>query len=84
MTNERYNQIREFFGELRELMIKYDVSIGHEDSQGAFFVERWSEHNWEWLYEARPTDSTPELELMQKLAAEEKLAAEQRAKGLIA
>ena len=41
-----------FMEELEALYKKYDLSIAHEDQQGAFIIEKYSETNMEWIKEA--------------------------------
>jgi len=43
---------KEFFEELFRLYEKYDISIGHEDSQGAFTLEKNCEFNRNWISDA--------------------------------
>ena len=42
-----------FLNELDELCIKYDISISHQDCQGAFILETYDEDNIEWLRAAK-------------------------------
>jgi len=46
------HSIRKFFEELFRLYEKYDLSIGHEDSQGAFTIEKNCEFNRSWIGDA--------------------------------
>jgi hypothetical protein len=39
----------EFFIELEALYMKYDISLGHEDHQGAFTIEKLKQDNIEWV-----------------------------------
>mgnify|MGYP006901964926 CR=1 FL=1 len=42
----------EFFEELFALYKKYDISISHEDAQGAFELHHNNEYNRDWIQEA--------------------------------
>jgi len=42
----------QFFKELFSLYEKYDVSISHEDSHGAFMLDHDNEYNRDWIKEA--------------------------------
>lgn len=42
-----------FLNDLEELCIKYDISISHEDCQGAFILEPYNEKDIEWLRDAK-------------------------------
>lgn len=42
-----------FLNEIQEICKKYNLSISHEDSQGAFIIERYFENNIEWLKDAQ-------------------------------
>lgn len=44
--------IEKFFDELFVLYKKYNLSISHEDSQGAFIIEDYKESNLEWIKDA--------------------------------
>ena len=46
------NKKAEFISELFDLYDKYDLSISHEDSQGAFIIEENSVYNKEWMTQA--------------------------------
>lgn len=52
-------QVDAFKSELEELMRKYDVTISHQDKQGAFIMDLDPEHmrwNIDWMWEARWED----------------------------
>ena len=38
-----------FLKELKKLYLKYNISISHEDCQGSFILEDFSEYNWKWI-----------------------------------
>jgi hypothetical protein len=38
-----------FLDEIKEVCLKYDLSISHEDGHGSFIVERYSRNNLDWL-----------------------------------
>ncbi len=38
-----------FLNEINEVCKKYNLSISHEDGHGAFEIEKYSEHNQNWL-----------------------------------
>lgn len=44
-------QIR-FLEEIEAICKKYDLSISHQDLQGAFIIEKYSDSNMEWLKDA--------------------------------
>lgn len=41
-----------FLNEIEEVCKKYDLSIAHEDSGGAFIIEEYDQYNLNWLNEA--------------------------------
>lgn len=41
-----------FFQEIENICKKYDLSISHEDTHGAFVIEKYKEANIEWLEQA--------------------------------
>jgi hypothetical protein len=49
---ETPKEMIEFFKEIDEVCRKHDLSISHEDYQGAFIIEKYSKHNIEWLKDA--------------------------------
>lgn len=51
-----------FLEEIKEVCKKHNLSIAHEDSQGAFVIEEYDEHNLEWLLAADDYTSLPEGE----------------------
>ncbi len=50
MKKERKKEL--FFQELKELMIKYNISISHEDCHGSFEIENFNENDWKWILDA--------------------------------
>lgn len=42
-------RLREFYKELIALYKKYNLSISHEDSGGAFIIEDYDESNIDWI-----------------------------------
>lgn len=43
---------KNFLEELCIICRRYNLSLAHEDTQGGFIVEHYSEHNEAWLKEA--------------------------------
>jgi len=43
---------QEFIEEILKLYKKYNLSISHEDNQGAFIITRYSKENENWFREA--------------------------------
>ena len=41
--------IIKFLNEITEIYKKYNLSISHEDCQGAFIIEKYDEYNIKWL-----------------------------------
>jgi hypothetical protein len=41
-----------FLNEIETLCRKYDLSIAHEDNQGAFIIQRYKHSNISWLKSA--------------------------------
>jgi hypothetical protein len=48
MTPER----EKFWEELEALLRRHNISISHQDFQGSFILEPFTEYNWRWLREA--------------------------------
>ena len=46
---EKNQQVKEFLNEIVKLCKKYNLSLSHEDTHGAFIVEKYNEGNIEWL-----------------------------------
>ncbi len=46
------DQVAAFLAEIVALCKKYGFSLGHEDTQGAFIVEKYDADNIQWLMEA--------------------------------
>ena len=42
----------DFLKEIEEVCKKHNLSISHEDSQGAFEIEKYHQQNIEWLKDA--------------------------------
>lgn len=42
----------DFLNEIEKICKKYDLSISHEDSHGAFIIEDYDDYNIEWLKDA--------------------------------
>ena len=49
---ETPENIKEFLNEIEILCKRYNLSISHEDSHGAFQIEKYNELNIEWLKNA--------------------------------
>ena len=49
---EQSKKVLEFLKEIEEVSKKHSLSLGHEDYHGAFTVEKYSNHNIQWLQEA--------------------------------
>lgn len=47
-------RVAEYLAAVVELGKRYGYSLGHEDGHGGFIVEVYSDHNAEWLKDARP------------------------------
>ena len=46
---ETPEKVKEFFIELKTLCLKYNLSISHEDIDGGFIIENYSDDNLDWL-----------------------------------
>lgn len=44
------NNIKSFFDDLIRISQKYNISIAHEDSQGAFILEKYKKENIDWIH----------------------------------
>ena len=42
---EQPKEMKEFIDEIIKLMKKYNLSLSHEDSHGAFIIEKYDEYN---------------------------------------
>jgi hypothetical protein len=51
-TQEKTQKSIDFIEEIIAISKKYELSIGHEDQQGAFIIEPYSEGNSMWLRSA--------------------------------
>ena len=51
LTDQKVNIIC-FLVELQALYKKYNISIAHQDSQGAFILEEFADENIEWIKNA--------------------------------
>jgi hypothetical protein len=49
---ERTKDVRIFLDDLVEVYLKHGMSLAHEDSQGAFIVDKFTIENVKWLMEA--------------------------------
>ena len=49
---EQPKEMKEFIEEIIKVMKKYNLSISHEDGQGAFIIEKYDEYNIKWLKNA--------------------------------
>lgn len=51
--NDRDDDVVAFLREIVALMEKYDLALGHEDSQGGFLVRRGYDQKWaDWVMQA--------------------------------
>lgn len=53
---DRYDN---FLADLLAVYRKYDLSLGHEDHQGAFIIEDFSVENVSWVLDARRPPRSP-------------------------
>ena len=51
LTNT-YNNKQQFINEVVSLMQKYNLSISHEDTHGAFIIKEYDEDTIEWFKQA--------------------------------
>lgn len=49
---EQPKEMKKFIDEIINVMKKYNLSISHEDSHGAFIIEKYDENNIKWLKDA--------------------------------
>lgn len=49
MTEEK---IRKFLKEIYEIYCKYGISISHQNTDGAFILEKYDVDNFDWLCNA--------------------------------
>ena len=45
-------EMKEFIDEIIKVMKKHNLSISHEDSHGAFIIEKYDDYNIRWLKNA--------------------------------
>lgn len=45
-------EMADFLNDIVKVCEKHNLSISHEDSEGGFIIERYSEHNIAWLLDA--------------------------------
>ena len=45
-------EMKEFIDDIIKVMKKHNLSISHEDSHGAFIIEKYDECNIKWLKDA--------------------------------
>ena len=50
--NEQLPSTKQFLNELEELCVKWNKSIGHEDTQGAFTIQNYNKFNIAWIKDA--------------------------------
>ena len=50
-----------FYNELEILFKKYNLSISHEDDNGAFILEEFDEKNLDWLKNAMTYENVVEM-----------------------
>ena len=56
-TSDKYQAFKE---EVKELCKKYDLSISHEDTQGAFIlINSYDEHFMKWFMDALTKENFP-------------------------
>ena len=53
LMDNKIGKVNEFLEEIIKLCKKYKLSISHEDTQGSFIIEEYSEKNIKWLQQAR-------------------------------
>ena len=46
------DKMKSFFNDVEKLCRRYDLSIAHEDGNGGFLIEEYSQQNIEWLRDA--------------------------------
>ncbi len=51
--NKQSEKVKRFLNDIVELSVKYNLSLAHEDSHGAFIVEAKDDYNIHWLLEAQ-------------------------------
>ena len=49
---EKSSKVKDFINEVIELCKKYEFSISHEDTHGAFLISNYDIKNIEWLRNA--------------------------------
>lgn len=54
--DDRSNHTIAFLSEVVQVCKKYGLSLGHEDAQGSFIVEPWSESGDVWIMDASEDD----------------------------
>ena len=52
MYKQQTEEVKNYLRELIEVSRRHNMSLSHEDSQGAFIVEKFSEDNAHWLLTA--------------------------------
>jgi len=57
MVIVRTQKIQSFLNDIVEVYQKHGLALGHEDSQGAFIVEKYEEEFVKWLFEAYDSDN---------------------------
>lgn len=49
---ERPTEMVAFIEDIKQVCLKHNMSISHEDYGGAFIIEEYSDDNIDWLYNA--------------------------------
>lgn len=49
---EQPKEMKNFINEVINVMKKYNFSISHEDTHGAFIIEKYEEYNIKWFKDA--------------------------------
>lgn len=49
---ERPKEMTAFLEDIKQVCLKHNMSISHEDRYGAFVIEKYYDENIEWLYDA--------------------------------
>lgn len=52
MSEEEEKKVTNFLNEIEKLCRKYNFSIGHEDSHGAFIITKYDQYYIDWLRSA--------------------------------
>lgn len=49
---ERPVEMVAFIEDIKQVCLKHNMSISHEDTGGAFVIEKYFDDNIDWLYDA--------------------------------